>query len=427
MGVETAMLTDPAPLSHVLVPGLLPSPVLPTARLTPDVAAPDALTSEVMGQLALVLGADGPGGLRGASSEQALQVVEAAEAVKAWADAVSLDATTAMVAEFEADVADLELESSRPASPSAWERRRFRRQCGSAAAREIQVATGLPITQCQRRVWLTACEPERVAPVREAMRRGHLTLARAMALAEATAHLDALTAAAIAARVLRPLTGPDGVPLPGVAALSESTFRARLHRQLVLHHGLVGDAERTHAQAVEARRLSSEPQRDGTALMLISGDGPRIAAAQERVDKIARRLRRGGDARTLDQLRSDVATDLLMRGWIPNDPTFIALGKPPAAVVQLLVSLPTLLGLDHGIGQITGWGPVSGQQARQLAIQLGSIWKRVVTDPVTGRAIDASAPTYTVPPGMAEQVNARDRTCRAPGCEIPADRCDLDH
>jgi hypothetical protein len=28
---------------------------------------------------------------------------------------------------------------------------------------------------------------------------------------------------------------------------------------------------------------------------------------------------------------------------------------------------------------------------------------------------------------MAEQVKTRDGTCRAPGCEIPADRCDHDH
>jgi hypothetical protein len=28
---------------------------------------------------------------------------------------------------------------------------------------------------------------------------------------------------------------------------------------------------------------------------------------------------------------------------------------------------------------------------------------------------------------MAEQIKARDGTCRAPGCEIPVGRCDLDH
>ncbi|HYO19940.1 MAG TPA: hypothetical protein VES02_14880, partial [Dermatophilaceae bacterium] len=271
-------------------------------------------------QLQSVLGAARKGGLSGVSSEQALQVVEAAEAVKAWADAISIDATAAMVTEFEADFEHLE-----PETPSAWESRRFLRSCRSAAAREIQVATGLPITQCQRRVWFAACEPERVAPIRELLRLGRVTLARAMALTESTAHLDAYTASVIAIRVLRRLTGPDGEPLPGVAPLSQATFSARLHRQLVLHNGVVGEAERTHEEAVNARRLTAEPQRDGTGALVLTGDGPRISAARCRVDKIARRLRKNGDERTLDQLRADVATDLLMRGWIPGDPTFTTL------------------------------------------------------------------------------------------------------
>ena len=163
-------------------------------------------------------------------------------------------------------------------------------------------------------------------------------------------------------------------------------------------------------------------------MLVISGDGPRLAAAaQGRVDRIARRLRNSGDARTIAQLRADVATDLLLRGWIPTDPTFIALGQPPTAVVQLIVSLPTLLSLDSSVGQIPSWGHVDGHRARELALQAGSIWKRIVTDPLTGRAIEASATTYKVPAAMAEQINARDRTCRAPGCEIPADHCDHDH
>ena len=47
---------------------------------------------------------------------------------------------------------------------------------------------------------------------------------------------------------------------------------------------------------------------------MITGDGPRISAAACRVDKIARRLRKNGDERTVEQLRADVATDLLIRG-----------------------------------------------------------------------------------------------------------------
>src|SRR5665648_1005766 len=260
------------------------------------------LTPDVMAQLAVVLGAASQGGLSGVTSEQALRVVEAVEAVTAWADSISIEATAAMVREFETDVVHLA-----PERPSARGWQLFFRHCRAAAAREIQVATGLPITQCQRRVWLTACEPERVGPVIEAMRQGRLTLVRAMALTEATAHLDAFTAAAIATRVLRPLTGPDGAALPGAAPLSQATFTARLHRQLVLHHGLVGEAERTHEDAVKGRRVWAEPHPDGTGTLLITGDGPRITAAMGRVDTIARRLRKNGDGRTLSQLRADVA------------------------------------------------------------------------------------------------------------------------
>ena len=212
-----------------------------------------------------------------------------------------------------------------------------------------------------------------------------------------------------------------------MAPLSQATFTARLRKQLVLHHGLIGQAERSYQEALQRRRLSGEPHHDGTGVLVISGDGPRLAAAEGRVDRVARRLRKGGDARTIAQLRADVATDLLLRGWIPNDPTFTQLGEPPAALVQLITSLPTLTGVDAGTGHISGWGDAPAQQTRALALRAGSIWKRIVTDPLTGRAIEASATTYKVPSAMAEQIGARDRTCRAPGCEIPTEHCDHDH
>ena len=290
-----------------LVDDLAVSPeVPPSADAAPEVLPTAGLSAEMAAQLAVVLGAAGAGGLSGVDSERALRVVEAVETVKAWADSVSVEATAVLVAELESEHADLA-----PDDPTPRQWRRFLGSCRSAAAREIQVATGLPISACQRRVWLSACEPERAGPVREAMRRGKVSFARAVTLAEKTAHLDGFLAAAIAARVLRPLTGPDGLPLPGAAPLSQATFNARLHRQLVLHHGLVGQAERTYQEALKARCVQAQPNPEGTGSLLISGDGPRIAAAAGRVDQIARRLRQGGDARTLAQLRADVATDLL--------------------------------------------------------------------------------------------------------------------
>jgi len=45
-----------------------------------------------------------------------------------------------------------------------------------------------------------------------------------------------------------------------------------------------------------------------------------------------------------------VATDLLLRGWIPNDPTFAQLGQAPEAFVNVVVCLSNL--------QVLGQRPV---------------------------------------------------------------------
>ena len=55
---------------------------------------------------------------------------------------------------------------------------------------------------------------------------------------------------------------------------------------------------------------------NGTGSLTVTGEAGRVAAAMERVDDVARRLRGDGDSRTLTQLRSDVALDLLLYGWV---------------------------------------------------------------------------------------------------------------
>jgi hypothetical protein len=158
----------------------------------------------------------------------------------------------------------------------------------------------------------------------------------------------------------------------------------------------------------------------------------------ERVDDVARRFRSDGDHRSLTQLRSDVALDLLLYGWaggVPSDgadqvpapaaTTFV--GQPPPARVTVVVSLATLLGEERGVGEIPGYGFVSADHARQLATAGGSVWRRLVTDPVTGAALDLTTRRYRPTPAMAETVAALDAMCRAPGCTTSARRCDIDH
>ena len=417
-------------------------------------------------QLAILRRATAPGGLFGASGDEALRVIEAAEAVKAWAESGGVAAAAHLTRALEWDRSMQD-----PSDRTRMGNQRFVRECRSVAAREIQVATGRPITQCQSLIWFAACEDERTATVRFLMGQGRLSYHRALSLVEKTQRLDALAADRIAAKVLAPLTSPSGEVLPGQAPLSQATFSRRLRRQLILHHGLVGEAEHTHAEAVRRRDCRVESHPMGTGQLLIGGDGPRVAAAGHRVDRIARKLRKDGDARTIAQLRSDVALDLLMRGWVPDDPTFQSLGKAPDAVIRVLVPLYTLFDRDAarlilapvpvpgsaaggtrsgsasgaafdsgpgrgvrlsssiggGCGEIMGFGDITAAQCRALALRLGSTWERLVTDPLTGRVIEKSVGSYRAPKDMHDQVCIRDGTCRAPGCEVSSDSSDLDH
>ena len=61
------------------------------------------------------------------------------------------------------------------------------------------------------------------------------------------------------------------------------------------------------------------------------------------------------------------------------------------------------------------------------ALAAGGTWRRLVTDPASGVVIDVGRTRYRPPAGLADLVRARDRSCVFPTCQIPAQRCDIDH
>ncbi|MDU0349648.1 HNH endonuclease signature motif containing protein [Actinomyces sp. MRS3W] len=69
--------------------------------------------------------------------------------------------------------------------------------------------------------------------------------------------------------------------------------------------------------------------------------------------------------------------------------------------------------------------PVPAATARALAA--GGVWRRLVTDPVSGTVLDVGRTRYRPPAALRELVQARDHSCTFPGCTIPATRCDTDH
>ncbi|HEU5008417.1 MAG TPA: DUF222 domain-containing protein [Jatrophihabitantaceae bacterium] len=94
--------------------------------------------------------------------------------------------------------------------------------------------------------------------------------------------------------------------------------------------------------------------------------------------------------------------------------------------IQVSVALSTLLGMDEQPAEIDGYGPIPADLARRLAADPSGTWRRLVTDEL-GHLIDYGRTTYEPLADLAQFVIARDRTCRAPGCERPAAKSDLHH
>ncbi|MFI6302789.1 DUF222 domain-containing protein [Amycolatopsis thailandensis] len=167
------------------------------------------------------------------------------------------------------------------------------------------------------------------------------------------------------------------------------------------------------------RRLRMRHGGTGVASIEIE-DGPveKVAAAYTRIDRGARALKAGGETRTLDQLHADVALDLLLSGQG---------GAGERSEVFLYMDLATYLGLNEDPGELAGHGSIPAPLARKIASSADTVLRRIITDPLSGQVLDLGRDRYRPTAGVDEFVRVRDRECRRPGCQRPAQACDLDH
>lgn len=342
----------------------------------------------------------------GADVAGLVNIVAQAEGMIAWLRAVQVAAADLMVTEV-ADTHGLEPFEIYGPDASAKHLDLVR----SVVTEELALATGIPEFDARARVDFATADPEAVGHLTQAMRDGACSWERARRVTERTAGQPAVIVNEVARRALAP--GRDN------EVVTWKLFCRRLSRAVTSLTDTT--AARTAARKTRDVRAWLDENGSGCGVFQVTGTGERITGAAERVDTIARTLRRSGDARTLGQLRSDIALDLLMRGELAQ-----YAGAAPPVRLSVTVSLATLVGAADAPGEHR-LGPITPQVVRELACAEGTTLARIVTDPLTGAAIDATTDSYRPTAAMRRFIEARDHTCRAPGCTSPAERCDLDH
>ncbi|MCJ1698674.1 HNH endonuclease [Rathayibacter festucae] len=188
-----------------------------------------------------------------------------------------------------------------------------------------------------------------------------------------------------------------------------------------------------HIRARQDRAVWISPEVDGMATLCALLPAPDAMGIAERVDRIARSLRDGGDERTLAQLKADVFADLLRDGDIAgttpaSDGPQLSSSYVPGirAEVRLTLAASTAVGLDDAPADLDGYGLIPADLARAL-VSTGASFTRVLTDPDT-RAVVSVGRTHRVPPPqMRLHLQLRDQTCRFPGCTRTASRAEADH
>lgn len=127
------------------------------------------------------------------------------------------------------------------------------------------------------------------------------------------------------------------------------------------------------------------------------------------------------DARTIDQLRADLFTDLLLAST-PTEAHGTGL-ESIHATIQVTVAATTLAGGDDRPAELDGFGPLDPDVARSLAGHRTG-WSRLFLDPA---GMVTETDTYTPTEQMRRFLRARDQHCRFPGCRAPIHRCEADH
>ncbi|GAA1205618.1 HNH endonuclease signature motif containing protein [Prauserella alba] len=169
------------------------------------------------------------------------------------------------------------------------------------------------------------------------------------------------------------------------------------------------------------RRVELTPGEHAMSTLEASLPAEVAAACYSRVDGMARSLRRGGEQRTLEQLRADVTADLILGRDVG------VTAPEAAAMVYLHVPMDTALTMSDEGCELDGYGPIPAPIAREIMTNARSTWRAVLCDPGTGEPVDLGRTRRRPSAVIRDLVRVRDRECVMPWCHRPARHCDHDH
>lgn len=289
---------------------------------------------------------------------------------------------------------------------------------GRAVASEFAAALRASDRTVQRRMSEAEAVVSGFPAVWRAQGAGRISAAHARVIVDAGAHLDDSAARDAYAEQL---IGFAEHTSPNRVGRMARRIAERFQRRTM---------EARHRAARRQRRVWVDDRRDGMAVLGLRGPAALVHGAYDRLTALGIAVADGtaaradsDDTRRLDELRADLALDLLLTGTpAGHDPD--AQLTDITGAVSITVPVTALLGSDDTPAELDGRVPIDPTTARVLAGHATG-WDRVLTHPITGAilAVDRYRPSAE----LRRWLLARDQRCRFPGCGHPARDCDLDH
>jgi hypothetical protein len=184
-------------------------------------------------------------------------------------------------------------------------------------------------------------------------------------------------------------------------------------------------ARRTAREAAEDRHVDFGEPRNGMIEFWGALRSTDAAALERTLDSLADAVC-PTDPRTKAQRRADALAGLA--GTTPALACECGAAECPAGqttspapvVIHVIAEAATLSGQSQTPGYLPGYGTVAPAMLREAA-------KTATLRPLDPSALSCAQGRYRPSAALAEYIRCRDLHCRFPGCDKPAEYCDIDH